>query len=348
MSPSIRDLFGDPDLDEPGGDAPFDPSNLQGMLNDVLSGRPVAGAPAGYVSEGEPLAGDGTPPPAPLDAAPVEGGTDAAVPPPAASTPPTSVPPAATDTPTGASPFNDLSDTELLELYEVRKALQDPERAVRIKQAYLGIDGAPPAAAPPAAVAPPVPTLPEHIEPGSFEAQMWQENQDLRAEMREVKGLVTQQGAQTEQQRSLAAAEAAGRNFTAKYGDRLSADEIRAVAQLAGAQRLPNAFMSAGDSVEQAMERSLEYVLRSNDVLLGKVLGAPSVPAVPQFPGNAPAANDRKRVLHALSSAASPAGEQPTRTPITHREDGRLSEQSRLTVVQELVNRMRGSDEGIV
>lgn len=348
MSPSIRDLFGDPELDEPGGDAPFDPSNLNATLDAVLQGRPIAGAPPGYVPEGGPLAplpDDLAAPPvssAPPEGAPAPvGGPPPA--PPAPAAPPAAAPPAAP-----ASPFADLSDTELLEMYEVRRALQDPERSVRIKQAYLGIDTpVTPIDAAPAPPPPPAPEpLPADIDPGSWEAQLWTQNQEMRAEVRELKAGLGLQAEQTQQNRELTAATNATQAFAAKYGDRLSIDEIKAVASLAGAQRLPAAFQSAGDTIEQSMERSLEYVLRSNDALLGKVLGAPPIPAH-VLPGNQPESIERKRTLHALSSAASPAGESPTRTPITHREDGRLDEKSRMTVVQELVNRMRGSDEGM-
>ena len=93
------------------------------------------------------------------------------------------------------------------------------------------------------------------------------------------------------------------------------------------------------------MTKSLEFVLRSNDQLLAKVLGAPAPAPVPT--GQTPESQGRKRVLTALSSAASPGGDVPQRPAIEHREDGRLTEKSRLNVVEELVNRMRAEGEGV-
>jgi hypothetical protein len=340
---SIFELFGDPALEGEDAGAAFDPSNLDKVLDDVIANRPVAGRPQGFdpaatpgsqapSSDGEVPGAEGGGTQAP---APVPPETPAsAPPPPAAETPP---PPAAVD------PLADLGELERLELAQLRQALADPDRALAVRRAMLGV---PEAATPPAAVdptpLPPAPTLPEEIDPGSFEAQLWQQNQTMLAEIQALKAGQQATTEQTEQERMNAAAQRTTQAFTSRYGARLSAEEIAAVCQHAGLQKLPEAFYPTtidprtgqGDW-DKAMTQALEFVVRSNDGLLAKVLGAgPGAPA--PVPGADTLPN--KRVLTALSSAASPSGEAATRVPLEHRGDGKLTEKSRIALVQELMN----------
>jgi len=320
---SIFEIFGE--------DGPaFDPSNLDSVLNKVLEDRPVAGRPAGY----DPDAVAGSAVPSSDGESP---GTESGEPGPAASVPPEAPPappPVAETPPSPADPLGGLSEMERLELSQLRQALSDPERALAVRRAMLGVEAQPaPVPASPAPVAAPVPTLPEEIEPGSFEAQMWQQNQDLKAQIAEIRAGQEQNQERSEQQVIGQAARMATTNFAARYAGKLSKEEIEAVCQHAGLQKLPEAFRPVSNTWEEAMDKALEFTVRSNDGLLAKVLGM--TPVVNPPPGADTITT--KRQLTALSSAASPSGEAAQRTPIEF-TGGKLSEKSRLALVQEMMS----------
>ena len=339
---SIFELFGDPDLAGDDAGAAFDPSNLDKVLDEVIAKRPVAGRPNGFApgepgsavpspdGEGHGTEGEGpgatapVPPEAPPSPSPVS-------PTPAAETPPPPTP--------AADPFLGLSDIERLELIQYRQALADPERALAVKRAILGVPEAPAASAAAAPPAPPAPTLPEDIDPSSFEATLWQQGQEMMAQLAELRAGQQASTQQTEQERMNAAAQRATQAFVARYGARLSQDEIAAIAQHAGMQKFPEAFRPVSATWDEAMDKSLEFVLRSNDGLLAKVLGGPA-PAAPAPGARTPESDARGRKLTALSSAASPSGEAATRVPIESRGDGtgKMSEKSRLALVQEMMS----------
>ena len=202
--------------------------------------------------------------------------------------------------------------------------------------------------------------MPEEIVPGSHEAEMWDMAQEHERQLAEIRQGIQQQNQQTEIDNRRSAAAAAVTEFRAKYGHALADSDIQWIAQTAGYQNLPEAFdnadATAGRTVnfKANMTKALEFQLRSTDVLLTKVLGggapapvpAGGVPAPPPFPpgsvppvlapGQTPEADARKRYLTAVSSPASPSGEAPTRTPITHRADGKIEEKSRMQLIQEL------------
>jgi hypothetical protein len=228
---------------------------------------------------------------------------------------------------------------ERLELAQLRQALGDPERALVVRRAMLGMESSPvPTVVPTPAAAPAEPELPEHIDPSSFEAQLWHQNQEMRREIAAIRSGQEQNHAQNEQQTIATAARTASSGFAARYADRLSKEEIEAVCQHAGIQKLPEAFRPISNSWEEAMDKALEFTVRSNDLLLAKVLGVTAAPPTPAPGTRTPQAVHRGRQLTALSSAASPSGEAATRAPIEHRGDGKLTEKSRLALVQELVN----------
>lgn len=363
MSPSIFELFGGPGLEGEDAGGSVDEGGFDDVLSRVIADRPVAGRPPGF----DPTQVHGSPAPDPDGGSPagVVGGdpaAPAATPPPSPAPPapapapaPAPVAPAATDPlpppgPAPIDPFADLSALERQELLALRQALGDPERATRVRQAYLGGPVAPPApaAVAPVAPAPPAPVMPEQFEAGSPEAELWQSNQDMRRELDEMRAGQQHQNAMTEQQRINHAATTATQRFATKYAATLSPQELEFVCQTAGFQKLPDAiYPTTVDPItgvgnwDVAMDRALEFALRSNDALLLKSLGG--TPAAGTLPGPAastPAANARKRSLTAVSSAASPSGEGATRTPIVSRPDGtgKMSEKSRLQLVQELVN----------
>lgn len=340
---SIFELFDGGD-----GEPTFTAAGLEAILDQTIADRPVAGRPIGF----DPSQDGGATPPAPPSDGEVQGAEGAGTPPASTpetppATPPAPLAPVAGDTPPAAppasapvppaDPFATMSELERLEILQYRAALADPDRALAVRQAMLGLPQTvgPVAVAPP--VAPPAPTLPEEFEPGSAEAQLWQSNVDMQREIAELRQGQQATNQQTEQDQMNGAARRAVNAFTAKYGARLAPDEIQAIAQLAGMQKLPEALRPTVDNWDEAMTKALDFTLRSNDALLGKVLGAPAAPPVDPTV-RTPEATQRGRQLTALSSAASPAGDSPTRAPIEHRADGKLSEKSRLQLVQEMVN----------
>jgi len=334
---SIFELF---DVPEGAGDETgieIDPANLDSVLDRVLKDRPVAGRPDGF-APGAPGSEVPTPDGEVHGTAGEGPETSAPVLPEAPSSP--SPPPAAETPPAPVDPFAGLSEIERLELMQYRQALADPDRALAVKRAILGVPEAPAASAAVAPPAPAAPTLPEDVDPGSFEATLWQQNQEMMAEIRSLREGQQASQEMTEQERMNAAAQRATQAFVARYGSRLSQDEIAAVAQHAGLQKLPEAFRPVSQTWDEAMDKSLEFVLRSNDGLLAKVLGG-AAPAPPPAPGTrSPEAVHRGRQLTALSSAASPSGEAAQRVPIESRGDGtgKMSEKSRLALVQEMLS----------
>ena len=322
---SLSDLFGIGAEGE--GETPFDPANFSTALDAIMADRYPSADPPPV----DPPPVDEVPPPPPV------------LPPPA-QLPVDPPPPIAADAPPDF--FSTLSDLERAELLAVRQALVDPERQGAIRRAYLGVPTDAPVAQAPPPPPPAPPALPEHVDPDSFEAQIWRELQESRAEITALRQGVTAQSAQTEAQLANAAARKVTAEFAGRYGDKLSAEEIQAVCSMAGAQRLPEAFLpTTGGDLEAAMGKSLEFVLRSNDALLAKILGAPVAPPS-ALPGHSPADAERQRKLTALSSAASPSGEVPVRKPIEHRPDGRLTEESRQAVLAQMVGKLTDSGEG--
>ena len=359
---SIGELFGFPGEQN---DTPFDPSTLDAQIDQILATRPPAGAPEGYAAPARPPApsmdgdqgatGGGQGPAAsvapetPTVPPPFEWpqGPTSAVPPVADPAQPPAAPP--------ADPFSGLSELERYEALQVVQALRDPERAAGIRRAYIGgTEPMAPPAQPPAVAAPQLPTppqLPPEIEEGTVEAAMWFRQAETERQLADIRAQVTQQNQQNEHQLELAAAQSAVQAFQARYGDRLSAEEIGWVCQTAGFQKLPEAFRSSNPNLsrEQAMNQALEFQLRSTDSLFAKIVGGappaalPPVPpaappAPPVFPGQTPQADARHRYLTALSSAASPSGDVPQRLPLAHRADGKLDEKSRMQLVQDMTS----------
>ena len=332
---SISDLFDEGGEAGEVNEAPFDPSAFDAVLDKVMADRPVAGRPP-------EMQGEVIPEPEPAPVPEPEPAPEPETPP-----VPEAPAPAPSDIPPPAAPadlFANLDPLERQELALLREALRDPDRQVAIRRAYLGV--ADPTAAvteaPPGTPPSPVasaPTLPEHIDPDSFEAQLWHAQQETNRQLSELRAGLAQQNQATEEQNAAVAAQRATQAFVAKYGDRLERTDVEWVAQTAGMQGLPAAFVSTGMPLEEAMTRSLEFTLRSNDELLAKVLGGGPHEEPPPAPSPGPTAQEtdlRKRQLSALSSAATPAGEAPVAPVIQHREDGKLTEQSRLDLIRQM------------
>ena len=274
--PSIFDMFDDP------AEAPPDaePLGFDAVLDRVISQRPVAGRPTGY----DPSTDGGVSAPQDGDTIGADGGEV-----PASGAPPPPVPPppvAETPPALPADPLADgLTDMERLELGQTLQALRDPDRSLAVRRALLGVEA--PAAPAPVAAAPAVPAapqMPEEIMPGSIEAQLWLDNQDMKRQLGEIKAgqAATQQQSEAEARNS--AAVRAVQSFSAKYAGRLAESEIAAIAQTAGMRKLPDAFRPTVNNWDEAMNQSLEFELRSNDALLSKVLGVAPAPAAPAAP----------------------------------------------------------------
>jgi hypothetical protein len=195
--------------------------------------------------------------------------------------------------------------------------------------------------------APPAPTLPEHIDPESFEATLWHETQELRQTVAQLAAQSRAVQEQTIQQRAVAAADEAGRRFSAKYSEQLSETDVLEIAQYAGQSGVMANFSNTKEARENpvvAFEQALEHTLWTNEAFRQRVLGTSGPQAQP---GDAPEAQARKRKLHAVSGAAGPtAGPTPGRSPLENGADGKLTERSRQDLVKEAANMLRRTSEG--
>lgn len=211
----------------------------------------------------------------------------------------------------------------------IDRALSDPEVQGRVMEA---IKPPPPA---------PRPTLPDHVDPESVEGMLWQQNQAIMDRLDQEREERRQaQIAQTESQRLGQAAAAAGQNFGQRYN--LEPDEVLTLAQRAGSSGLPQALVASGKDPQAAYEQALEVSLFQDPVLRARVVGDPSSVAPTPVLGPTPAGEEKKRVLHALSGAATPvAGPPPRREALETRADGRLTPSSRSTLVQELATTLK-------
>jgi hypothetical protein len=147
-----------------------------------------------------------------------------------------------------------------------------------------------------------------------------------------------QQMAFASQQANTVAVQAATR-FGQRYQDRLSQDDVEAIAKYTGQSGIAAAFSGTPDGKLDpvgALDRALESVLWTNPSFRAKVIGTE---APPTPPGNQPEAKERKRKLNAISPSGSPvSGPAPTRTPAEVTRDGRFTEKSRSALVKEIAN----------
>jgi hypothetical protein len=345
---SIRDLFADPDLAEEGGDdVQIDIDKVLSEVTNVLNDRPP------------------TPdsPPRPPVTAVSEGGE---TPPPDEVT--TSDEHDSEGTPVVAGGEEDESEEEesdaapLSDRLQVHPVLGDPwlELPAERRAAILALDqtlmadetkrakvfgilsgdtDAPPT--------PTVATLPEHIDPESFEATLWREQQEQRTVLERMAEQNRAVQAETQRQSAQTAAMQAGNRFAQKYADKLTQDDILEIAKFAGMAGTAGAFANTAEAKADpsaAFEQALEHTLWTNESFRARVLGT-SGPVTP--PGEQPEAQERKRKLSALSSSASPvSGPSPRRSPLEAGVDGKLTEKSRQDLVKDAANMLRRQNEG--
>lgn len=322
--PSIREIFADPDLSEPGGeDVQIDLDKVLNSVTDILNDRPSVpdDTPA---PEAEPEPEEDLP----------SGGEQAEVEEESEELPPAPVDPPPPD------PWLEIPPERRAAMLALdQTVMADPDKRAKVFGILSGDSDAPPV--------PTTPSLPEHVDPDSFEAQIWRENQEIKAQLREIGTATKAQAEITMADRARVAASTAANRFQAKYSQ-LSEQDVIDVARYAGQTGIASAFMTTAEAKADPIvgyEQALEHVLWTNESFRGRVLGTSALP--PEPPGNQPEAVERKRKLTALSGAASPvSGPAPQRSPLEHGVDGKLTEKSRSQLVKDAANMLRQSNEG--
>jgi hypothetical protein len=334
--PSIQDLFADPDLQGEEEDHDIDIDKVLASVTDVLNDRsstPGAESPpraleqehAEEPSSEEPVSGedgdegeDGEEP----------GEVEDPPPPSPASLLQDRVEPSTA--PRVADPFLELPPDRRAAVLAIDQALMSDEgKRAEVFRILSGDSSAP---------ATPKPTLPEHIDPDSFEAQIWRHQQEQDQVLRDIGERTKAQQAETERVRAVGAAERAGSLFAQRYSGKLTQDDVMEIAKHAGqpggvAGMFVNTPEGRRDPVA-AFDQALEHTLWTVEAFRTRVLdtGADERP-----PGEQPEAVERKRKLTAVGSAASPvSGPAPQRPPLETGADGRLAEKSRQQLVKEL------------
>jgi hypothetical protein len=314
--PSIRELFADPDLQEEGGEEQIDIDKVLDEVTNVLNDRP---RPEETAEEEEPE------PPAPAEGIQEseEEEEEEPAPPPAASPP--------------SDPLAELPPERRAALLALDQTLMSDES--KRAQVFKILSGEPQ----PVQEA----KLPDHIDPESFEAQIWREQQEIKQSLSGISRATRDQNEAFAKQQAATAATQAGNLFSQRYGDKLSQDEILEIAKYAGQTGLAGAFISSPEGKRDpvnAYTQALEATLWGNELFRNKVMGeGPKKPV-----GEQPEAQDRKRKLKAISTGASPvSGPAPQRAKAEVGSDGRLTEKSRQDLIKELANGMARQSEGV-
>ncbi len=325
--PSIRELFADPELDTEDGGADIDIDKVLNSVTDVLNDRPArpGGTPPVTTDDGEgtPVTSEPSGPAAESEEEEEEEETGGGGPPAASVSPPPTT-----------DPFLVLPAERRAALLALDEAVMaDPAK----RAAVFGIlSGQAPTAAP---AAPEPPKLPDDIDPDSFEAKLWRDQQENRQLLEKVvQSNRDQQIAFATQQANTVAVQAATR-FGQRYQDRLTQADVEAIAKYTGQSGIAAAFSATPDGKLDpvgALDRALESVLWTNESFRAKVIDA----AVPHVaPGEKPEAKARKRKLNAISPSGSPvSGPAPGKTPAEVTRDGRFTEKSRSALVKEIAN----------
>ena len=323
--PSIRELFSDPELMEEGEDAEIDIDKVLDSVTDILNDRKTE-APSETDTEPEdsPPPIETEEPEASSSAEPDLGGDseveDEPVPPPAPSAP---------------DPLLQLPPERRAALLALDQAIMSDES--KRAQVFGILSGQ---------AEPQRPTLPEHIDPDSFEAQIWREQQEIKQAVQGMSQHQRDQQLAFEKQQANTAAYQAGDLFAQKYTGKLSQQDVIEIAKYAGESGIAAGFANTPEGRRNpaaALGQALESVLWSNEAFRAKVIDAKPV----EVPGEKPEAVDRKRKLNALGTAASPvSGPSPKRPPAETGADGRLTEKSRQDLVKELATGIARQSEG--
>lgn len=332
--PSIRELFTDAEIDQEGanGDLAFDFDALMTETERALKESTRMQIPDQDPEGGEPseVPAATETPEAPPEVEP--GATE--------SPAPSEAPEGGDDSLAGARSADPLGllpperQAALLALDQVFQA--DPTKHAAVLRTLSETP------APAAAYTPP--PLPDEIDPDSFEAKLWNRQSEYERQLAEM-GTATKNNQEAfAKQSAAAAAERAGANFEARYAGKLDHTDVMAIARHAGATGIAARFANGADDLTAAYDQALETALWTNEGFRAKAMGAPA----PLPPAAEPEAIDRKRKLTSLSSSASPvSGPPPAKTPLQSRTDGRLTPESRLSVVKDLATGLaRQNNEG--
>ena len=192
------------------------------------------------------------------------------------------------------------------------------------------------------------PTLPDDIEEGTVAARLWHDQQRTQADLARIAESQRQSAEASERQRAVAAADQAGSEFAARYAGRLDGDDVVRIAQAAGNSGLAARLAAGNDDLKGAYLQALESTLWTTETLRAKVM-EPATPTEPTVAEKDKAVSaPRKRKLTALSSSASPVSAPATpKSTLETRTDGRLTPQSRFSLVQEMATKLnRSNNEG--
>ena len=279
--PSIKDLFGitddveDPEADESSFDLDKFFEHANERINNGRTESVLDTANAAITAT------DPTPPP--LEPEPLQPPTE-----PLATTDPVAGDPLAEGDPVAgnqAAPIvpRETSDplSELL-----TKALDNPAERGRILRALAGDEPAPVGAQAP------VPQLPEDIDEHSFEAQLWRENQAMKAQIADIATHVQSTRLSVEEQNAARDAIQAGRIIMERYPEKLSQEDIGQIAaatQDSGLLFLVNA-PKYKDNRAEAIAEAMEHTLWTNPNFREKVVETPA----PIVAGDTAVAMDRK------------------------------------------------------
>ena len=333
MSPSLSELFGPPGT-EAENDFEFDMDKLMGGVDKALA---ESSRFRDEVSSEEDDAAVGDDPVVeePSDE---EDHLAHGEQPPGEEEPPGESAPEATPPVIAADPLGLLPPERRAALLAIDDVVQnDPAKRDRVLAALADVP-----------TPPTIPTLPDDFEEGSVAARLWYEQQETRAQLAQIASGQRAQHEAFVKQSAVAAADAAGDEFAARYSQ-LEPSDVAAIAKTAAESGLV-AKLTTGvnpENLKPAFAQALESALWTNEAYRAKVIGTTT-----QTPAVAPAATSeskaRKRKLTAVSSAASPTSAPASkRSPLESRVDGRLTPQSRLSVVREMASQLnRSQNEG--
>jgi hypothetical protein len=238
-----------------------------------------------------------------------------------------------------ADPLGLLPPERRAALLAIDQAVQsDPARRDRILAALRDDVASPEPAA----------KLPDDFEEGSPAARLWAENQETKRQLAEIGKAQADIAAATARTNAAQAAEAAGAEFARRY-PQLENDDVVRIAQAAGGSGLAARLANGADDLKGAYVQALETTMWTNESFRAKA-NAPMPEAEPTLSDeHKEQGKARKRKLTALSSAASPTSTpSQSRSALETRADGKLTPQSRLSVVGELASKLaRERNEGM-
>lgn len=190
--------------------------------------------------------------------------------------------------------------------------------------------------------------MPEEFAEDSVAAKLWRDNQETKELVTRIAAGQRETAEAMERQRAVEAADRAGQEFAARYAGKLDGDDVVRIAQMAGNSGLAARLATGNDDIKGAYLQALESTLWTDERFRTKVMepGAPAEPTVADV--DKAEAPKRKRKLTALSSSASPVSAPATpKSALETRTDGRLTPQSRFSLVQEMATKLnRSNNEG--